>query len=594
MRSAALVSRVGSIDWLCFPRFDSPAVFLKILDGQKGGSCELQLDGLQQKSRRYLSGTNILETTLRCVDGTLIVTDFLCVRQRNSEDYQADSDTDRVLLRLLQCSEGTIELRVVVRPTFDYARSRHTVETPDRFCVFRSEQGDALAVQCSADADISQPDCPRWHLGAGASGWLAIGYLFTDEQPLSLSDEAVLRKYEETLTYWQAWSSRCTYQGRWREPVLRSVLCLKLLTYAPTGAIVAAPTCGLPEAKGGERNWDYRYTWLRDASFTVSAFLNCGYEREAGAFLQFLERADSSCGSALQVLYGIEYNLIKEERLDHLDGYYGSRPITIGNSASQQLQTDIYGEFLASLDQFLKIAGDADRFEPLYGYARLIENIVECVLTRWQEPDNGLWEVRAGQQNFLHSKGMCWVALDRAIQIVQRLKLPLDTYSWERTRDQIRSEYMEKAWNPTRQALMQAFGSEALDASAMRLVLFGALDAREPKMAATITTIERELKSGDFVYRYRTEDGLQGKEGAFTVCSFWLASNLALAGRIEEAQELLERMINYGNDLGLFAEEINPDTGEQLGNFPQAFTHMALINNVIRIESLLETKVCQF
>ncbi len=625
-RSAALVSRWGSVDWLCWPRFDSPAVFLALLDPERGGSCSLVgEDGepLRPVSRRYLPGTLVLETILESPGrGRLVVTDYMPVQSETLRPAAARADGAAAapasrdggqILRHFECLEGgEVTFQIVVRPSFDYARAQTrgpVVLDDDRTVVFAAdrdrpgpEQRTAFTLVARAIPDAAfflDPDAgaARFHVNL-RRGDKAVLVLAGDQADSGLAElrgmEEAQKVRQQTTAAWQEWSGRSTYRGRYSEAVGRSILTLKALTYSPTGAIVAAPTLGLPEAPGGVRNYDYRYAWLRDSGFTVRAFLQCGYHDEARAYLNFVARADREEGRRLPVLYGVQGEPPPEEfQLDALAGYRGARPVSVGNQANEQTQHDVYGETLNALCSYWEMTGETPTEELENSHLQeRVRNTVNFVLDHWREPDSGIWEPRIDPKHYFHSKALCWVALDRAAKLGDGpLKLPAEAARWRREAGAIRADYLERGWNARRGAYTQDYGSDDLDAAVLRTVLFGALDAKDERVRATLRAIERELGTGEdgsLCYRYLSDDGMPGREGAFTACAFWAASCRALAGEALRAQEHFEALLARGNDLGLFSEEIDPQTGEALGNFPQGFTHMSIVLGGARIEDALE------
>ncbi|MFC6647201.1 glycoside hydrolase family 15 protein [Granulicella cerasi] len=588
MRTCALVSRHASIDWLCMPRFDSPAILLKLLDDDRGGSCEVDPGEILTSTRRYVEGTNILETTLETTSGVLRITDFFDVQRHSGGEL--DSRSEHRCMRLLECTEGDLDVTIRFRPTFGFATCSHSVRAESEGFIYSAEDADGtvlLGVQWSEGVRFVRHD--SWHvpLRAGERCWFMIQHRDTAEPLPQLRDQDVDEMLRRTEAYWLEWSSRCTYKGRWEGAILRSILCLKLLTYAPTGAIAAAATCGLPEVIGGERNWDYRFCWLRDASFTVSSFLNCGYRHEARRFLDFIAQRDPSCGKNLQVLYPLCEGSAGERILRHLKGWKRSTPVRIGNAASDQVQLDIYGEYMSALAMYLEDAPASEVEEMRERVEQTVRNVLSFIEGHWQSPDQGLWELQVPPQQHLHSKGMCFVAIGRGLKLAAQLGMSLDVQHWRHLQNRIRQDYLRGAWSNDAQALMQTYDHVRLDASAMRLVLYEALDCREEQTKATVAAIQEALCEGDLVYRYKGDDGLPGQEGCFTVCSFWLASMHAYQGNGDQAIALFERMLGRANDVGLFSEEMLPETFEQIGNFPQAFTHMGVINNGQRILRLL-------
>ncbi len=585
--STALIDRNGSIDWLCWPRHDSPSVFARLLDDDKGGCCSLLLDGVTGRSRRYLPGTNILETRFETGTGVAVLVDLMPVHPPDTVAEEGpDGEAETRLIRILTVESGSVSGGFQVRPAFDYGRAEATLATAAGGVLF-SAGGQALRATGSERMEIDGKAARmRFRLGPGTRGVLVLTHGEGGAPPLDGVEDA-LRRLERTRAYWEEWGGRCSYSGPYRETVLRGALCLKLLTYSPSGGIVAAPTTSLPEAVPGNRNFDYRFTWLRDASFTVLCFVRLGYTREAAEFLRFLREADTGHGRTLRLMYGIDGGVSKQAVLDTLEGWRGIGPVVVGNDAVDQVQSDIYGELLSALHGFLE-AVDFD--PPQKTNDRLPEvlvNLVEAALAQRGRPDQGLWEMPGPPQLMLHSQAMIWVAVTCAAAIGRRIGHPepavLD--GWERTAQELRREVLGRGWNEAAQAYTMAEGSAALDASVLRLVIFGAIDPHDPRLESTLAAVERELGDGDLLYRYRVDDTLEGDEGTFTACAFWRSQVLAMAGRVEEATALFERLLARANDLGLYAEQIDAATGEQRGNFPQAFTHMALINTALRLQS---------
>jgi GH15 family glucan-1,4-alpha-glucosidase len=591
MHTAALVGTNGSLDWLCYPRFDSPSVFAAILDDDKGGYFQIHSpeDGVHQR-QFYWSGTNVLVTRFYAEQGVGEVEDFMPISDR-PEDR-------RRIVRLLRVSRGKLRFRVYCRPAFDYARATHTTEVTRNGVIFR---GPDLTLGLSADVDFTTDE----HGGALAAFTLHEGETMTfvlrgmddDEScDFGLNHAEAAAIFEDTVQYWRGWVAQCTYTGRWRETVHRSALAMKLLTYEPTGAIVAAPTTSLPEHLGGVRNWDYRYMWIRDAAFTLYGFVRIGFTQEAAAFMEFLEaRCRESEDGALQIMYGIDgRHDLPEEQLDHLDGYRGSAPVRIGNGAYDQLQLDIYGEMMDAV--YLANKYSAPISYELWTYLRRTLNWLEH---HWDQPDEGIWEVRGGQQNFTYSRLMCWVAFDRGIRLAEKRSFPAPIDRWRHVRDTIYEQIMERGFDAEQQAFVQAYGSDTLDASLLIMPLVFFMAPNDPRMLGTLRAIDRPVDDGGLVsdglvYRYNIEaspDGLQGEEGTFNICTFWLVEAMTRAGRhdrawLRKARLLFERMQGYANHLGLYAEETGK-TGEHLGNFPQAFTHLSLISAAYNLDRTL-------
>jgi GH15 family glucan-1,4-alpha-glucosidase len=599
LHTAALVGMDGSIDWLCLPRFDSPSVFAAILDDTRGGRFRiapsgegLVSDDLRHK-QFYWPDTNVLITRFLHPDGISEIEDYMPVGGAGG------SPGDK-LVRRVRVVRGRMPFRLECRPAFDYARIAPLISIREggaRFDGPGLSLGLAASVPLQHDGDGVRAD---FILNEGQAAAFVLRSIDPDESagPSPGTDEAEQR-FRETVTYWQRWLSRCTYEGRWREMVQRSALTLKLLTYEPTGALVAAPTTSLPERIGGDRNWDYRYTWIRDAAFTLYALMRIGFTEEAARFMDWLEarwrERRSASDSPLQPMYAIDGGAeLPEHQLPHLEGYRGSRPVRVGNAAHNQLQLDIYGELMDSVYLFNKYGSPIG-----YDAWTHLRRLVDWVCENWRHEDHGVWEVRGGRRHFVYSRSMCWVALDRGLRLADKRSLPTDRARWLRVRDEIYEEVMQQGWDPERRTFVQAYGSRALDASSllMPLVFFSA--PNDPRMLATVDAIRKPVAQGGLatdglVYRYdprEAPDGLDGVEGTFSMCSFWLVEALTRAGRtdprrLEDARLLFEQMLGYANHLGLYAEQTGP-SGEALGNFPQAFTHLALISAAFNLDRAL-------
>jgi GH15 family glucan-1,4-alpha-glucosidase len=583
LHSAALVGIDGSIDWCCLPHFDSPSVFAAILDDKKGGFFSVSPKGEARHRQMYLPETNVLLTRFLTEDGVGEITDFMPIQARSAGGLRHD------IVRQVHCVRGEMSFRMECRPAFDYARVRHKVTVKSSHAVF-SAAGIRLALSGTcALKRAGSGVIADFTLQARQRATFVCQYLDNDSAPIDDPTSFADSARHETIAYWKHWVSRCQYRGRWREMVMRSALALKLLTFAPTGAIVAAPTCSLPEIIGGVRNWDYRYTWIRDAAFTIHAFLLLGYTEEAAKFMDWLQQRakEHESGGPLRVLYGIDgRHDLSEIALDHLDGYRGSRPVRVGNAASEQLQLDIYGELIDSIYLYDK------RAEPIsYDLWCYLRRMLHWICRNWKRKDHGIWESRQGPEHFVYSKMQCWVALDRGLRIARYRGLPLDDDVVRKASSEIYEAIMQHGWNEQRRSFVQYFGSDAIDANTLLLPVMLFISANDPRTRATVKRIQEELVSDSLVYRYEigraTGDGLVGKEGTFSICTFWLVEVLAKMGKTEEARLIFEKMLTYGSHLGLYAEEIGP-TGEAMGNFPQALTHLGLINAAFALDSALD------
>jgi len=567
LHTAALVGLDGSLDYLPFPRFDAPTVFAALLDPEGGHFSLAPLEDARHK-QLYVPDTNILLTRFFSEAGIAEVTDFMPTQKRACHR----------VVRRVKLIRGEMRFLMVCAPRFDYARAPHRATPLEEGVCFTSD-GLALRLRGTVPLELRDGDAvSEFVLRAGETA------SFVLEQALPNSPAAhpdfVERAFEDTLAFWQGWSARATYRGRWREEVLRSALTLKLLTYAPEGSIVAAPTFGLPEELGGARNWDYRYTWIRDASFTVYALSRLGYTEEMAAFMNWVVARGTSCapdGGGLQPLYGLRGEREVPERiLPNLRGYGGSSPVRVGNAAYEQTQLDVYGALMDSVYLYNKYG------EPIsFDLWRHLTHLIDWVCDNWRRPDHGIWEVRGETQAFLYSRLMCWVAVDRGFRLALKRSFPAPLDRWRAVRDEIYLDIFENFWSDEKGAFVQYEGSEALDAACLLMPLVRFVGPRDPRWLSTLRAVERELVEESLVYRYRVgegaADGLDGGEGSFNVCSFWLVECLSRAGEVSRARLLFEKFLGFANHLGLFAEETGP-YGQQLGNFPQAFTHLGLIS----------------
>jgi len=594
MHTVALVGINGSIDWLCVPHFDSPSVFCAILDDEKGGRFKVTPQGADVSYKQfYWPETNVLITRFLAPSGAAELTDFMPAGRAVSGDNHRHQ-----IIRRLSMVRGTLTFRVECRPAFNFARDTHKTNILRDCATFVSSSltlGLAASVPMTEDAGGVVCD---FTLHEGDTAVFVLGQVSADDgSGITVSAEEAEDLFRRTVAYWRGWVGKCKYTGRWREMVHRSALALKLMTFEPTGAIVAAPTCSLPEGVGGERNWDYRYTWIRDSAFTVYAFLRLGFTEEAERFMHFLSSLCKEPGSdgSLQIMYGIDgRKMLDEEILDHLDGYMGSKPVRIGNGAHEQLQLDIYGELLDAAYLFNKYGTAIS-----YDLWTSLRALTDWVCNNWHRRDEGVWEVRGGQQEFVYSKLMCWVALDRAIRLADKRSFPAPRERWFKVRDEIYEEILAKGWNEKLQTFVQHYGSESLDAANLMMALTFFMSPTDPRMLKTLDATLRPpsqggLTANSLVYRYNLEhstDGLSGEEGTFNICTFWLVEALTRAGvndhsRLENARLMFERMLGFANHLGLYAEETG-HRGEALGNFPQAFTHLALISAAFNLDRAL-------
>ena len=579
MRSTALVGMNGSIDFLCYPDFDSPTVFAALLDDQKGGSFQIapQL-GNARIRQQYLPETNILLTRFLSPEGVAELTDYMPIEN--------DGEQPNEIVRTVSVIKGNINFKMHCRPRFNYASSAHRTEISDGCATFFPADDVCLPMALYSTVVLtehSQDVISEFSLQAGATATFVFGGVRSEGQPPEM--EFVTERFRETTRFWKGWIAKSKYKGRWREMVNRSALMLKLLISREHGSLVAAPTFSLPESIGGVRNWDYRYTWLRDATFTLYALIRLGFIDETEAFIEWLKGrlSDDAQRGPLQVMYGIDgRQKLDEVTLDQLCGYENSRPVRIGNAAYRQLQLDIYGEMMDAV--YL-----ANKYGNPISYAgwQDVQRVLEWLGKNWQRPDEGIWEVRGGAREFLHSRLMCWVAFDRALRLAQKRSLsgPLDL--WQRTRDEIRNDIFTNFWDDELHSFVQAKGRKDLDASALLMPMMRFISPVDPMWLATMKAIESRLIEDTLVRRYEGDvDGLPGGEGSFTACSFWYVECLARAGDLEKAQLRFEKLLGYANHLGLFSEELGLD-GRHLGNFPQAFTHLALISAATYLDRAL-------
>jgi GH15 family glucan-1,4-alpha-glucosidase len=565
-RTAALVARDGSVDWLCLPDLDSPSVFGRILDPDRGGHMSFELAGDGAATRRYVPNTNVLETTFETRDGVLRLTDALTLPGRALAP-------GRELARRFECVSGSVDVTWTLEPRFDYGRQRPRIRSWGAVAV-ADAGGDGLAVVTGGEpVEVSSGRIRgRIRLRGGERALLAVTAAHHEPLVLPASHETE-RRLDETVAFWTEWAESRRYGGPWPESVTRSALALKLLVYAPSGAVAAAPTTSLPEELGGSRNWDYRFCWVRDSAFTLGALLSIGCATEARAFFSWLMHASQITRPRLRVLYRLDGRESRRERTLPLAGYGESAPVRIGNAAADQLQLDIYGGLMQTVWLYVQAGESLDRET-----ARRVADIADHVAGVWAQPDSGIWEVRSAPQQFTQSKLMCWIALDRALALAAGGAIPGNGMdAWRRERDAV-GEFVEtRCWSAEHRSYSRAAGSDDIDASVLLGILFAYGGGDETRLVDTVAAVRRRLAAGPFVRRYSGDDGLAGREGAFLTCSFWLVDALARLGSLEEAAALMEELLALANDVGLYAEEIDAADGAFLGNFPQALTHLALI-----------------
>ena len=584
LHTVALISTDGTIDWYCSPRFDSPSMFAALLDANRGGHFALRpADGEWQNKQLYFPDTNVLITRFLTPGGVGEVQDFMPVGE-----VMGGAHRDRLIRRVVTV-RGRMRFELECAPRFDFGRERHRTERHAGGVLFESP-GARVALETETSLEVRDGDVhAAFELEAGGSATFILEHVPGEYEMRGGGPEETRQLAEHTIEYWRTWLSQSRYRGRWRETVHRSALTLKLLTYAPTGAIVAAPTTSLPEVLGGERNWDYRYTWIRDAAFSLYSLLRLGFTDEATAFMDWL--TDRLAGmrlqesSPLQIMYGIDGRReITEQLLGHLEGYRGSAPVRIGNNAATQLQLDIYGELVDSIYLYDKYGAPVS-----HRSWNDLAHMVDWICENWDQADEGIWETRGGRQQFTYSRLQCWVAVERTLRMATARGLPADRPRLEGARDQIYRQIHERGWNQKREAFVQHYDTDVLDASVLLMPLMKFAAPQDPRWLSTLDAIGTELVSDSLVYRYNADaspDGLAGQEGTFSICTFWYVEALARAGRLDDARLIFEKMLTYANHLGLYAEQIGP-TGEQLGNFPQAFTHLALISAAVNLDRQL-------
>jgi GH15 family glucan-1,4-alpha-glucosidase len=576
LHTVALVGVEGTIDWCCLPRFDAPAVFGALLDAERGGRFSLGAPNAERTKQLYLPDSNVLMTRFLGSDSVGEVVDFMVPRGQGLPEGHGG----HLIVRRVQAVRGRVSFAARCDPAFDFARARHEVEAIDGVGAEFTSSAGRLVLRSTVPFQVEGTAAvARFDLDAGERADLLLSW---DGARCPIEPGEVEVLFEATMAYWHRWLRQSRYQGRWREMVERSALCLKLLVYEPTGALVAAPTTSLPEAIGYGRNWDYRYTWVRDAAFTLYALMRLGFTEEAAAFMDWLEaRCHDSAKEGLQILYGIDGRKdLPESTLDHLTGYRGSRPVRVGNGAATQRQLDIYGEVMDSVYLYNK-----DGAPISYQLWTALSRQLEWLAQHWEEPDEGIWETRGGAQRFTYSGVMTWVAFERAQRIARQRGLPAPLAAWREVADSAYRQVQQLGWDEERGAYVQHYGSKRLDAALLVMPLVKFTGPTDPRFLSTLERIGEELVSDSLVQRYESDgwDGIEGAEGSFSLCSFWYVEALTRAGRLSESRLTFEKMLTYANHVGLYAEEIG-SAGEALGNFPQAFTHLALISAAFNLD----------
>lgn len=582
LNTIALVGLNGSIDFMCFPNFDSPSIFAALLDHEKGGSFTIcpHLHDFNTK-QLYLPDTNVLLTRFLSEQGVSEITDFMPVE----ELYKG-----HILIRRVTCVRGEMKFSMQCKPRFNYARDKHQTISSNNHILFKSEGDKPLHILLKSNVPLNKTDddaLAEFTLKEGEHASFILELADEDAPSITNTEDFVDKNLYETINYWKDWISICNYSGRYTDIVNRSALILKLMTSFKYGSMVAAPTFSLPEWLGGERNWDYRYTWIRDASFTIYSLLSLGYTKEATKFIQWVEKQCQDIGHAgyLGLMYKLDGTVdLKEETLSHFEGYKGTGPVRIGNAAYDQLQLDIYGELMDAVYLYNKYG------EPIsYDFWLALGKQIDWLCDNWNQPDEGIWEVRGGRQKFLYSRFMCWVALERIIRIGESRPFPYPQ-KWKEVRDEIYTSIWKNFWNEEKQCFVQFEGSDSVDAATLLMPLIRFINSKDPKWLSTLKAIEEDLVSDSLVYRYRPDesapDGLKGEEGTFSMCTFWYVECLSRSGQLQKARLYFEKMLGYANHLGLYAEMLG-FKGEHLGNFPQAFTHLGLISAALNLDKQL-------
>lgn len=583
-RAAALVSRYGSIDWCCLPEFDSPAIFAALLDPRNGGRFSIRPAGTYKSAQQYLSDTNVVQTVFTTSTGEASLTDAFIAM---TEEKQSGLNPDHEIMRMVEGISGTVHLRMQFSPRMYYGKTPASIKDQGRLGLNFTWNGHICTLLTTLSPEqLRYIDDERveteFEVNAGQRIFFSLSY--SNQAPAIIPElnHTAWNRMADTITYWRDWISKCSYDGLYAQHVRRSALALKLLTHAPSGAMIAAPTTSLPENPGHERNWDYRYCWLRDASFTTRVLLKLGFEQEVHAYMNWILHATQLTRPELQVVYSVYgQTKLKEQILDWLSGYKGSTPVRIGNSAGDQFQLDVYGEVLDAIYSYSSLVKSFDRDS-----RKFIIGLGKVICKIWQQPDNGIWEIRSPRRHHTHSKVMCWVGLDRLIKLCTKYEwVEAPVHEFGKTAAQIRREIERTGYNEALGAYGRAPGDHNLDASALTFSLVGYLKFDSPRMMSTVRAICRELLDHNMVYRYNAlDDGLSGEEGAFALCNFWLVENLARTGSLPQARKIFEATLGCMGAAGLLSEEIDPATGALLGNYPQAFTHIGLVNAALAID----------
>jgi len=576
METCALISNEGSVDWMCLPHMESESVFAKILDKERGGYFGVQPKKKFKSFQRYIKNTNVLQTFFETETGRAVVTDFMPPFKKNTAWHK-----HQILFRKIECGEGVVSFTASFQPRFNYAKIKPRIKLTETG-VAAEYRDKKIYLDCASPFEIVDKEAKtHFTLGQGENLWLVMQY----GSRAAFTQKTLEKEFKSTVSYWQKWAHKCdrrscVFNGPWHEHVVRSGLVLKLLTHGETGSIAAAATSSLPENIGGSRNWDYRFNWIRDSVFTAQAMFNLGHKKEARELFNWFKRLYKGIKiQDLQILYGMHGEKdAKETNLRHLSGYKNSKPVRIGNAAAKQKQHDVYGELL-SMAYEISLSGE----KISQNEWDLLKKITDHVCNVWNTTDAGIWEIRGRNRHFVYSKVMCWVALDRAIKIAEKKDFPAPLERWRKIKNKIHGTVLQKGFSKKQDSFVQAFGSEALDAANLLIPLVGFLPFDDPKVRGTIKASLEHLAKNNLVYRYKSNDGLSGSEGLFVLCTFWLIDALALSDRVEKAEKLYLQLLKYISPLGLFAEEIDINTHRQLGNFPQAFSHVGLINSALYI-----------